>query len=231
MVEAQHLVSTLKLTDTLDEQARLETLLETTKPRVPADCQHLDYLLATPFRYGAAYPKGSRFRRAGPTAGVYYAAEQPQTAVAEIAFYRLLFYAESPLTPLPDAATEYTAIAAALATDAALDLTTPPLAADRAAWTHPTEYAPCQALAETARAAGAAIIRYQSVRDPGQGPNLAVLTCAAFAAPMPVARQTWRIRLHARGVQALCEAPRLRFELSLAHFAADPRLAALAAHD
>ncbi len=231
MVEAQHLVSTLNLTDTLDEQARLELLLEETKPRIPAACQHLDYLLATPFRYGSVYPKGSRFRRAGRTEGVFYAAEAPQTAVAEMAFYRLLFYAESPQTAPPDVATEYTAIAAALATDASLDLTAPPLAAGHGAWTHPTDYEPCQALAEAARAAGTAIMRYRSVRDPGGGHNLAVLACAAFARPAPIERQTWRIRLHRRGVQAICEAPRQRFELPIAGFARDPRLAALAASD
>ena len=42
----------------------------------------------------APYPIGSRFRRAGRTAGVFYAAESPETAVAEMAFYRLLFFAE-----------------------------------------------------------------------------------------------------------------------------------------
>ena len=41
-VEAQHRVSTLKLTDTLEEQERLEALLEKTKPPIPAECRHLD---------------------------------------------------------------------------------------------------------------------------------------------------------------------------------------------
>ena len=110
LVEAQHRVSTLKLVDSLAEQALLEELLETTKPPVPPECRHLHYLLATPFRYGA-YPKGSRFRRAGLTPGVYYASEAPETAVAEIAFYRLLFFAESPATPWPVNAAEFTAFA------------------------------------------------------------------------------------------------------------------------
>src|SRR3546814_1362417 len=70
LVEAQHRVSTLKLVDTLDEQDLLERLTEEAKPSVPEECRHLHYLLATPFRYGAAYPRGSRFRRAGLTPGV-----------------------------------------------------------------------------------------------------------------------------------------------------------------
>src|ERR1700741_5051582 len=73
-VEAQHHVSTLKLVDTLDEQRQLEDLIEASKPAIPPECRHLHYLLATPFRYGAVYPKGSRFRRAGLSEGVFYGA-------------------------------------------------------------------------------------------------------------------------------------------------------------
>ena len=94
LVEAQHHVSTLKLVDSVDEQELLEELIETTKPPLPPECRGLHYLLSTPFRYGSVYPTGSRFRRAGLTEGVFYASETPQTAVAEMAFYRLLFFAE-----------------------------------------------------------------------------------------------------------------------------------------
>lgn len=225
LVEAQHRVSTLKLVDTLDEQALLEELLEESKPVLPPECAGLDYLLATPFRYGAVYPHGSRFRRAGRTAGVFYAAEAVTTALAEMAFYRLLFYAESPATPFPANAADFTAFSAAVETEAALDLTRPPLDRDSASWTHLTDYAACQALAEAARTAGVAAIRYASVRDPGQGANLAVLVPAAFAAPRPLERQTWRIRLSAFGVQAICEFPPARLQFGPADFAADPRLA------
>jgi hypothetical protein len=69
LVEAQHKVSTLKLTDTLAEQALLESLLEETKPKLPEEAKGLHYLMAAPFRYGAPYPRGSRFRRAGRTPG------------------------------------------------------------------------------------------------------------------------------------------------------------------
>ncbi len=71
---------------------RPERLIEETKPEIPDERRHLDYLLATPFRYGPVYPHGSRFRRAGKTSGVFYAAEKVETAVAELAFYRLLFF-------------------------------------------------------------------------------------------------------------------------------------------
>ncbi|MFP3711965.1 RES domain-containing protein, partial [Paraburkholderia sp. SIMBA_009] len=63
----------MKLVDTVEEQSLLEDILEASKRPFPPECAGFDYLLATPFRYGAAYPHGSRFRRAGFTEGVYYA--------------------------------------------------------------------------------------------------------------------------------------------------------------
>lgn len=227
LVEAQHRVSTLKLVDTLEEQDLLEGLIESAKPPVPPECRHLDYLLATPFRYGP-YPEGSRFRRAGPTEGVFYGAERPETAVAEMAFYRLLFFAESPGTPWPRNPAEYTAFAAVCRSERALDLMRPPLDRDSALWTHPVDYTACQALAETARAAEIEIIRYRSVRDPEGRANLALLACSVFTRPGPAALQTWRIHLQASGVQAVCESPRARLAFDAASFAADPRIAALA---
>lgn len=227
-MEAQHIVSTAKLVDSLEEQALLEALIEDTKPPVPPDCRHLDYLLATPFRYDPPYPHGSRFRRAGRTPGVFYAGEMVETAVAELAFYRLLFFAESPLTPWPADAAQYTAFAVEVDTPRALDLTVPPLDADRPAWTHKVAYGPCQALADAARAAGVAVLRYESVRDPARGANLAILDCAAFAAPAPVERRTWRILPGPAGVMAVCEFPPQRLGFGPEVFAADPRLAGLA---
>ena len=226
LVEAQHRVSTLKLVDSLDEQAILEDLIEDTKPPIPPECRHLDYLLSTPFRYGAPYPRGSRFRRAGRTLGVYYASEQVHTAVAEMAFYRLLFFAESPVTPWPSDAGEYTAFVAAVATERCIDLTAAPLARDSARWTHATDYAATQAIADAARAAAIEIIRSRSVRDPDGGTNVALLTCRAFAEARPIERQTWRIRLSASGIQAICEFPDARIGFDRAAFSADPRIAA-----
>ncbi|MES2970028.1 MAG: RES family NAD+ phosphorylase [Pseudomonadota bacterium] len=224
LVEAQHRVSTLKLVDTLAEQALLEQVLEETKPRLPPECRGLDYLLSTPFRY-APYPQGSRFRRAGRTPGVWYGAQTPETAVAEMVFYRLLFLAESPATPFPANSADYTGFAVDLA-GGMVDLTAPPLSRDAAEWRDPVDYAACQTLADSARAAGVQVIRYASVRDPGGGCNLAVLTCAAFAATEPDMRQTWRIRLGRQGAVALREHPALGLEFARDAFD-DPRLAGM----
>lgn len=227
LVEAQHRVSTLRLVDTLAEQQLLEEILDESKPVVPAECQGLDYLLSTPFRYGAAYPHGSRFRRAGRTLGVFYAAENIETAVAELAFYRLLFFAESPRTEFPAGAADYTAFSVALEADRMLDLTTPPLSGDEARWSDLVDYIACQALADAARGAEVGLLRYQSVRDPESGANLAVLNCRAFARPAPLSRQTWKIRTGTDRVQALCDFPVASIEFVVAEFAADLRLSGL----
>ncbi len=226
LVEAQHQVSTMKLVDTADEQSRLEDLLEDTKPAFPPDARGLDYLLATPFRYGAPYPTGSRFRRAGKTLGVFYAAATLQTAVAEMAFYRMLFYAESPATPLPANASDYTAFAARINTENGIDLTLPPLSADAKTFEHPTDYTACQAFADVARAAGLDAILYRSVRDPKGGQNLALLEPSGFGAREPVERLAVRLHLSAGHVQALCDFPRQRFGFDLTDFRGDPRIAA-----
>src|SRR5688572_29563077 len=147
VVEAQHRVSTMKLVDTVDEQLMLEKLLDETKPPVPENCQHLHYLLFTPFRYASENPYPSRFRPGGSPDGVFYAAASPETAISEITFYRLLFFAESPGTPLPTNAQEFTAFAVPIRTSRGIDLTRPPLNADRSAWMRTEDYSECHRLA------------------------------------------------------------------------------------
>jgi hypothetical protein len=224
-VEAQHVVSTMKLVDTLAEQELLEHVLERTKPAVPPECASLDYLLATPFRYGAPYPAGSRFRRAGHTPGVFYASDTPTTAIAELALRRLLFFADAPSVPWPVNASEYTAFAVRFRTHHGLDLTAPPLSRDAPAWTHPTDYSACQSLAEAARHAGVEVLRYRSARVDGR--NLAILTCRAFATTGPVERQTWRMHVGAAGVRAIGDAPESRLAFDRTAFSRDPRIASL----
>jgi RES domain-containing protein len=225
VVEAQHQISTLKLVDDLQEQQLLEEIIEETKPQFPEECAHLDYLLATPFRYGTSYPHGSRFRRAGRTPGVFYGAETVETAIQELVFYRFLFFSESPKTTPPDNATDYSAFSAALKSEGMLDLTVPPLLKDQEFWTDPVRYDACQSLADAAREGGGEVIRYQSVRRES-GINLAVLGGQVFDQPAPIDRQTWRIRLTRNSAQAICEFPKQSLEYDREIFD-DPRLAAL----
>ena len=218
-------MSTMALVDTLAEQQLLEELLDTSKPAIPPECRHLHDLLATPFRYGAVYPAGSRFRRAGLTPGVFYASQSVSTAIGEMAFYRLLFFAESPGTPWPASAGEFTAFAVKFKAAAGLDLTSAPFDRESSRWRHPTDYAPCQSLADMARAAGVQAIKYESARAPGQ--NIALFTCKAFASREPIERQVWRLHLGAPGVRAICTFPEQRLAFDRLAFASDRRIAAL----
>jgi RES domain len=186
-VEAQHVVSTMALVDTREEQLLLEQLIDASKPAVPPAAQGLHYLLYTPFRYPPpAY--GSRFRR--PTdPGVFYGADELRTACAELGYWRWRFLVESPAVDrLKPAAQTVFQVAVA---GTGVDLRTGRLAQRQQQWTDPVDYGACQALASGARAAGVAVIRYQSVRDPEHGGCGAVLTPTAFQVAEPLAQETW----------------------------------------
>ena len=197
MVEAQHTASTMKLVDSLAEQQLLESLLESAKPPLPISCAALDYLLATPFRYPSRRG-GSRFRSA-TDAGVFYGAGAVRTACAELGYWRWRFLRDAPeLERLEPVA--HTAFRTRLRT-LTIDLRSAPLSADRARWTHPTDYSASQQLALTCRQAGLGAIIYASVRDPEPGWCVAVLEPGAFARPKPLAgSQTWWLAVTPEGV-------------------------------
>ena len=91
-VEAQHVVSTLRLVDDPAEQDLLEQLLEDSNPALPKAARSLHYLLATPFRYAPPHP--SRFRPAHAK-GQWYGAESLMAACAEVAYWRHRFVQDS----------------------------------------------------------------------------------------------------------------------------------------
>lgn len=228
VVEAQHRNSTMALVAdvSLADQAILEAEIETVKPTLPVAARGLHYLLATPFRYRPGYP-GSRFRRhdqgADVADGVFYAAAAIETALAETAFYRFLFFSFSAMRGRPSS-TPHTAFRAAVI-GSGLDLTAPPLDRDRAVWTHPTAYGPCQDLADAARSAGADAILYESVRDPAHRLNIAVLRPEALARGRRITgQQSWWLHMTADVVSWICEFPAGGVSFRRAEFA-DPRLA------
>jgi hypothetical protein len=226
VVEAQHQISTMKITDTLAEQRVLEDLVEETKPAIPAECLRLNFLLSTPFRYSASNPYGSRFRRPFASEGVFYAAEHVATAIAETAFYRTLFYAESPDTPWPTNAGEYSAFSCAFKSNRIADIARRPFLDDASLY-HLSDYTEAQAFADAARVESFEIIKYRSVRDPEGRANLALLTWKVFTKPSPVRRLSWKLHLGRQGARALCEAPRQSIEYDRTAFAADPRIAGM----
>jgi hypothetical protein len=211
VVEAQHRASTMRLVDTLAEQRVLEDLLEASKPPLPADAAALHYLLATPFRYPAPLPAGSRFRGIGDP-GVWYGASHVHAALAEVAYWRLRFLADSPATPdLPPV--PHTAFRASVG-GSAIVLTDAPFAGERAAWEDPRSYVATQALARGVREAGVALIRYRSVRDPQHRTCVAVLTPNAFRRREPLEQHGWLIKVSRTRVlaEAASGAERIMFE-------------------
>lgn len=209
VVEAQHRVSTMKLVDNLREQKALEEILEDTKPPKPDIPEGMNFLLYSPFRYSVSNPFSSRFRRANALDGVFYASASPDVAIAEMAFYRMLFFEESPNTPRPTNPQEHTAFAVQLCTDNGLDLTRAPINKYDALWTAKDDYAPCHILANEARRLGVQVISYYSMRDLQHRLNYAVLTPAAFAQLNPFLMQSWHLDVRPEMVVAKCENPKM----------------------
>jgi hypothetical protein len=212
MIEGQYRSSTLRLVDTFAEHDVMEAMLEASKPPVPPDCQHLDYQFWSPFRYGC-YPKDSRFRRRGRTPGVWYGSEAALTAICEMIWGTLRFFRASQGTPLPRRPVEYTAVCAYIAAPLALDLTCPDWA-DQGAWGG-EDYGDCLTLADDLRSAGGEAVRYASARAPDGAANVAVLTCAAFAKPRPVALQTWQVLYSDAWQRVTNESDGARYSLAL----------------
>ena len=187
-VEAQHVVATRALVDSLAEQEVLESVLEASKPRVPPECAGFDYLLYTPFRYPPP-SRGSRFRSYDDP-GVWYGAEAVRTSCAELGYWRWRFVMDSRGLTRLDGVPH--TVFQALARGRSVDLRKEPFGRDERMWGNPEDYGACHALARAARAAAMQIIRYASVRDPEHGGCGAVLDCRAFSGTGGVRqRQSW----------------------------------------
>lgn len=139
--------------------------------------------------------------------GIFYAAEHVATAVAETAYWRLLFFSRSPGFVPPTTVVEHSAFTVPIAIDRALDLTGAPFDLNAALWMDAEDYAPCQDFAARARSIDAQAIRYASVRDPEHRANIALLDPAAFTASTPVIEQTWHFRYEDRQITAFAAFP------------------------
>jgi hypothetical protein len=187
-VEAQHVVATRALVDSIAEQEILESVLEDSKPPVPSRCAGLDYLLYTPFRYPPP-SHGSRFRSYDDP-GVWYGAEAVRTSCAELGYWRWRFVTDSHGLARLDGVPH--TIFQAVARGEAVDLRGKPFVRDERMWSNPEDYRGCQALARASRTAEVQIIRYASVRDPEHGGCGAVLDGQVFSNTGGVRqRQSW----------------------------------------
>jgi hypothetical protein len=184
-VEAQHVVSTMRLADNAAEQRLLEELLEKSKPPLPAGAERHHYLVFTPFRYRS--PVATRFRRPHDP-GVWYGAEELRTACAEVAYWKWRFLMDSEALARTALHTEHTFFKAR-SRGPCIDLTAAPWKAATRAWTHKSDFGECQALAAAARGRGLGWIRYAAVR--AEGVCGAVLKPEALSLVEPLVQQTW----------------------------------------
>jgi len=185
-VEAQHVIATLKLTDSRREHEVLEELLEASKPPLPPEAKGQHFLLFTPFRYRSPYP--SRFRRATDP-GVWYGAQELETACAEVAYWRWRCLGDSEGLREQALYSEHTFFRAKVRGRCA-DLTAAPWRSAARAWTQKSDYRACQNLAEEARKRDLAWIRYATVRA-AKGSCGAVLRSGALVMPEGFEQQTW----------------------------------------
>lgn len=190
MVESQRQIATLHLVDDLAEQAVLEDLLEASKPPLPAGTEGLHYLLATPFRY-PPLRHGSRFGRRFEPA-LFYASRRLPTVLAEVAYYRLVFFTAMAMPPPGGRlTTQHHLFRARIATARGLRLHQPPCAVHAGALRDPADYSATQALGSALRAAGIEAFEFASARDPAAGVNLALFTPAALASRTPRGLTPW----------------------------------------
>lgn len=194
-VEAQHVVSTMRLADNAAEQRVLEELLDASKPPVPPAAAGGHYLIFTPFRYRA--PVATRFRQPHHP-GIWYGAEELETACGELAYWKWRFLMDSDALRGSALHTEHTFFQARVRGRCA-DLTAAPWKAATGAWTHPTDYAQCQAFGAEARQHEVAWIRYRAVRV-ADGICAAVLSPASLSLKEPFEQQTWACKATSAGV-------------------------------
>jgi hypothetical protein len=188
VVEAQFRNSTRKLVDSDDEQRVLEELLDArAKLPVPAGFEGLHYLLYTPFRH-PPLRNGSRFgtRR---ERGILYAARELPTALAEVAYYRLVFL-EGTAAPLGPVQVELTVFSFRIAAPRGVDLTEAPFRELEDRISSPSSYADSQRLGTQMREDGVQACLYVSARARGRGLNLAVFE-NVFRPRRPLDEERW----------------------------------------
>jgi hypothetical protein len=188
VVEDQSRSSTRVLVDSAADHQELEEMLEASKPAAPREPVGLSYLLWTPFRY-PPLKHGSRFGTK-LEGGLWYGSDRLETALAETAYYKLLFL-EGPERELGAIKPRLSAFQASVATARGADLSRAPFAQFRPQISAKDAYAISQRLGSEMRADAVEACRYFSARDRGEGTNLVLFTPKAFSKKTPGPLQTW----------------------------------------
>jgi hypothetical protein len=190
IVESQEQIATNALVDNLAEQALLEEMLEASKPTLPPETVRLHYLLATPFRY-PPLRHGSRFgTRQEPS--LFYGSLVLGAALAETAYYRLVFWSGMTVPPPSGRLTTgHTAFGARYRTSQGLSLHQEPFLDYEARITNPQDYTDSQMIGRNMRSDGIEAFEYRSARDPERGINIALFYATGFSCPTPVWQESW----------------------------------------
>jgi len=122
--------------------------------------------------------------------GIWYGSEEVQTALAETAYYRLLFI-EGSEADLGTVETRHTVFRGSVKTGRGVDLTTGAYAEHREAIASPTSYATSQALGGAMREAEVELARFPSARGAPEGINVAVFSPNAFTLKNPTHLNDW----------------------------------------
>lgn len=174
MVEDQYISSSRDLVESREEHALLEDMLENSKPKIE---NNKHYLIITPFRY-PPLRYGSRFGNTFEQS-LWYGSINLPTALAEVAFYRLKFFADT------SADLEYieipmTAFKAYIQTYNGIDLTAPHFKKYQDKISNKTSYADSQKLGSEMRDANIEAFIFTSARDKAMGKNVAAFTPHVF---------------------------------------------------
>lgn len=194
LVESQEQVATLGYVDTLDEQAILENLLETVKPKNLPEAEPYHYLLKTPFRY-PPLKWGSRFGRQHES-GIFYGGASVNVTLAESAYYRFVFwYSIDAEAPKPNIQSEHTLFSVRYRSEFGIQLQLPPFDAEAARLRDVQQYSATQTLGTAMRDAGVQVVEYSSARDPDSGICIGIYTPKALARKQPESRNKWLCEL------------------------------------
>jgi len=174
VVEDQEEIATLALVDSIDEHSLLESILEDSKPS--PSIQHKDYLINTPFRY-APLNYGSRFGSRFENS-LFYGSLSQQTALAEVAYYRTLFWSHISKPPTEAIKTSHTLFNVKYSTEQGIRLQSCTQWQNKL--THPNDYSFTQQVGSSMREIGVEGFEFVSARDKQKGLNV------AFFNPNPI---------------------------------------------
>lgn len=164
LVQQQGLDSLAPLVDSLEQLARLEALVESSKPPraegSPSGPSHP--LLTTPFRY-PPLPHGSRFG-VREQRGLFYGSRSRAGALVEGAYYGLLFWEGMEEPPAKPIRRRQTLFSVLLGTDRGRRLQEIGDPAAQAALRHPSRYGPTQGVGTWMRESGVEAFEYLSAR-------------------------------------------------------------------